>query len=76
MYYETIFYFSDWYYSCIRSSFKFSKESFRMDIKKIMAITDKIWDEKLQREIEREAIKCQHYHQVKFINMNMLQMNK
>ena len=34
MYYETIFYFSDWYYSCIRSSFKFSKESFRMDIKK------------------------------------------
>ena len=41
-----------------------------------MTIDDKIRDEKLQYNINREAAKIQHYHQVKLINMNILQVNK
>ena len=35
-----------------------------------MKIDDKIKDEKLQYDINREATKYQHYHQVELINMN------
>ena len=41
-----------------------------------MAIDDKNRDEKLQYDINREAAKYQHYHQVKLINMNILQVKK
>ena len=44
-----------------------------------MTIDDKIRDEKLQYDTNREAAdisKHQHYHQVKLINMNILQVNK
>ena len=39
-----------------------------------MTINDQIRDEKLQYDINREAaqLKYQLYHQVKFINMNIL----
>ena len=38
-----------------------------------MTNDDKIKDEKLQLDINREAAIYQHYHQVKWINMNILQ---
>ena len=43
-----------------------------------MTIDDKIRDEKLQYNINREEKhqKYQHYHKVKLINMNSLQMKK
>ena len=44
-----------------------------------MTIDDKIRDEKLQYDTNREAAdisKHQHYHQVKLINMNILQVKK
>ena len=42
-----------------------------------MTIDDKIIDEKLQYDISRERQqKYQHYHHVKFINMNILQVKK
>ena len=41
-----------------------------------MAIIDKIKDEKVQYDINREAAKISHYHQVKLINMNLLQAKK
>ena len=41
-----------------------------------MAIDDKIIDEKLQYDINREAEKYQHYHLEKLINMNILQAKK
>ena len=41
-----------------------------------MAIDDKIRDEKLQYDINREAAKLQHHHQKKSIKMNMLQVKK
>ena len=41
-----------------------------------MTIDDKIKDEKLQHDISREAAKYQHYHQVKLINKNILQVKK
>ena len=41
-----------------------------------MTIDDKIKDEKLQYDINREAEKYQHYLQVKLINMNILQVKK
>ena len=44
--------------------------------KVIMTIDDKIRDKKLQYDINREAAKYQHYHQVKLINMNFLQVKK
>ena len=37
-----------------------------------MTIEDKIKDEKLQYDINREAAKYQLYHQVKLICMNIL----
>ena len=39
-------------------------------------IDDKITDEKLQHDINREAAKYQHYHPEKLINMNFLQTKK
>ena len=39
-----------------------------------MIIYDKILDEKLQYYINREAAKLSAYHQVKLINMNILQV--
>ena len=39
-----------------------------------MIIYDKILDEKLQYCINREAAKLSAYHQVKLINMNILQV--
>ena len=58
MYCKTIFYFSDWCYCCIRQSFMFQIESFRKNIKTSHeTIDDKITDEKLQYDINREAAK-------------------
>ena len=37
-----------------------------------MAINDSIRNEKFQYNIEKEASKCRHYHQIKLINMNVL----
>ena len=39
-----------------------------------MTIDDKIRDEKLQYDINREAAKYQHYHQEKLINVNILRL--
>ena len=41
-----------------------------------MTIDDKIRDEKLQYDINREAAKNQHYRLEKLINMNILQVKK
>ena len=41
-----------------------------------MTTDDKIIDEKKQYDINREAIKYQHYLQVILINMNILQVKK
>ena len=41
-----------------------------------MTIDDKIRDEKLQYDINREETKNQHYHLGKCINMNILQVKK
>ena len=41
-----------------------------------MTIDDKIKNENLQYDINREAAKYQHYHQVELINMNILQAKK
>ena len=58
-------------------------ESLRKDIKTNMTIDDKIRDEKLQYDINREAaisssifIFINIYHQVKLINMNISQVKK
>ena len=44
--------------------------------KLIMTIDDKIRDEKLQCDINREASKYQPYHLENLINMNILQVKK
>ena len=41
-----------------------------------MAIDDWIRDKKKQYDIHREAANNQHYHQVKLINRNILQLKK
>ena len=41
-----------------------------------MTIDNKIIDEKLKYDINREGEKYQLYHQVKLINMNILQAKK
>ena len=41
-----------------------------------MAIDDKIRCKKLQYDINTEALKNQHYHQVKLINNSLLQVQK
>ena len=41
-----------------------------------MTIDDKIRDKKLQDDINREAAKIRHYHQVKLIDTNILQARK
>ena len=41
-----------------------------------MRIDDKIKDEKLQYDINRETAKYQRYHLEKLINMNILQVKK
>ena len=41
-----------------------------------MAIDDNIRDEKLPYDTNRKAAKYQHYHLVKLINMNILQVKK
>ena len=41
-----------------------------------MTIDDKIRDEKLKYNINREAVKYQHYLLEKLINMNILQVMK
>ena len=41
-----------------------------------MTINDQITDEKLQYDINRTADKYQLYHQVKFININILLVKK
>ena len=41
-----------------------------------MRTDDKIRDEALQYDINREAAKYQHYHQVKLIKTNILQAKK
>ena len=41
-----------------------------------MPTDDKIKDEKVQYDINREAAKNQHYHQVKIKIMNILQVEK
>ena len=37
-----------------------------------MTINDQVRDEKIQYDINREAAKYQLYHQIKFINRNIL----
>ena len=37
-----------------------------------MTVNDQIRDEKLQYDINRETAKNQPYHQVKFVNVNIL----
>ena len=54
----------------------FQKGSFSKNIKTNMPNDDKIKDEKLQYDINREASKYLHYHQVKLINMNILLVKK
>ena len=41
-----------------------------------MAIENKISDEKLQCDINKEQQKYLDYHQVKLVNMNILQVKK
>ena len=41
-----------------------------------MTIDDKIRDEKLQYDINREAAKNQHYHRKKLITINSSQVRK
>ena len=41
-----------------------------------MTIDDKIKDENLQYDINREPQKYRHYHLEKLINMNILQVKK
>ena len=41
-----------------------------------MTIYDRIRDEKLQCDLTKKLQKCQHYHQVKLINTNILQVKK
>ena len=36
-----------------------------------MTVVDRIRDEKLQMILTEKEQKCQHYHQVKLINMNI-----
>ena len=52
------------------NSLRFRKNLLERIQKFIMKIDDKIKDEKLQYDINREAAKFQHYHQVELINMN------
>ena len=40
-----------------------------------MIIGDKVGTEKLEFNINRKATKYHHYHQVKLINMNILQVH-
>ena len=49
--------FSYWCYSYIRWSFTFQNESFRKNIKTDNEIADKIRDEKVQYNLNREAAK-------------------
>ena len=41
-----------------------------------MTVEDQIRDEKLQNDINREAVKYQLYHQAKLIRMNILLAKK
>ena len=41
-----------------------------------MEIDDKIRNEKLQYDVNRKVAKHHHYHKVKLINMNILQVKK
>ena len=41
---------------------------------KIMTINHQIRDKKIQHDINREAAKISAYHQVKFVNMNILRV--
>ena len=54
---KAIFVFSYWCCSRIRWSFRFQKESFRKNIKTNNLIDHKIRDEKLQYDINRDAVK-------------------
>ena len=58
------------------SSLPFRKNLLERISKLIMTIDYKIRDEKLQYDIKRKAKKYQNYHQVKLINMNILQVKK
>ena len=57
------------------NSSRFRKNLLERIQKITMTTDDKIKDEKLQYDINREATN-QDYHQVKFINMNILQASK
>ena len=52
------------------NSSRFRKNLLERIQKLMMTIDDKIKDEKLQYDVNREAAKYQHCHQVKLINMN------
>ena len=52
------------------NSSRFRKNLLERILKVIMTTDDKIRDEKVQYNINRESPKYQHYHQVKLINMN------
>ena len=41
-----------------------------------MTINEEIRDEKIQNNIDKKAVKNQHYHQLKLINMSALQVKK
>ena len=56
MYCKIIFFFSYYCYTCITQSFTFQKDSLRKNKKLILTIDDKIKDQKLQYDINREAV--------------------
>ena len=58
------------------NSSRFRKNLLERIQKLIKTIDDKIRDEKLKCNINREAAKIPHYHQVKLINLNSLQQKK
>ena len=45
-------------------------------MKTIMAVNDKMKDEKMEYDIEKKMHKYMQYHQVKLINVNLLLVNK
>ena len=60
----------------IETPLSFRENCLERMLKLIMTIDNKIRDEKLQYDINREATKYQHYYPEKLINMSTLQVKK
>ena len=54
--------------------FRFRKNLSRKTKKLIMTIDNKVRYEKLQYDLNRKAAKTYHYHQVKWINVNIFEV--